>query len=107
MKQTLAASLERIQAVYAELRQAEALEAQLREMVVMKRNRLDALMTEHLEMATRATPEFKLTVQPTVQPEMKLSSFGSIGAPKDLLEGRPAPTAQHVLDSLNRLMGGA
>jgi hypothetical protein len=37
---------------------------------------------------------------------MPLSPHGAYGAPRDLLRNQPAPSAQHVLDSLNRLMAG-
>jgi hypothetical protein len=145
-KYALAETLDHIQAVFTELRQAEALEAQIHEMVVMKRHRLDALMTEYLEHAVQvaeaqatlpvstppsapapvaATPEpaappplpapapasqpvsaakSAVPVSPTPPEEMPLSPHGLYGAPRDLLKGQPAPSAQHVLDSLNRLM---
>jgi hypothetical protein len=35
---------------------------------------------------------------------MHFSPHGLYGAPRDLLKSQPAPSAQHVLDSLNRLM---
>lgn len=123
-KHTLAASLERIQALFSELRQTEALEAQVHEMVIMKRHRLDALMTDHLELAMQSPESVEQYVEPVAVPvsipevaapppppppapaDLPLSPHGSYGAPKDLLQGRPAPSAQHVLDSLNRLMTG-
>ncbi|MBM3761632.1 MAG: hypothetical protein FJW36_15460 [Acidobacteria bacterium] len=123
-KQTLADSLERIQALVSELRQTEALEAQVHEMVVMKRHRLDALMTDFLERAGEDAPQQRTAPlpaplpppKPVVEPpplpkpkpveDLPLSQHGSYGAPTDLLQGRPAPSAQHVLDSLNRLMTG-
>jgi hypothetical protein len=123
---TLADSLERIQSLFSELRQTEALEAQVHEMVVMKRHRLDALMTDYLERARQDAPQPyaapipapKPVVEPAPVPlpapvpkpkpvdDMPLSQHGNYGAPTDLLQGRPAPSAQHVLDSLNRLMTG-
>jgi len=121
-KQTLADSLERIQALFSELRQTEELEAQVHEMVVMKRHRLDALMTDFLERDGEDAPQQRTAPlpaplpppKPVVEPpplpkpkpveDLPLSQHGSYGAPNDLLQGRPAPSAQHVLDSLNRLM---
>jgi hypothetical protein len=118
-KHTLAASLERIQALSAELRQAEALEAQIREMVTMKRNRLDSMLTDHLQLAMLSSESGELVEKPAPAPvvaiaappppppaDLPLSPHGNYGAPRDLLQGRPAPSAQHVLDSLNRLMAG-
>lgn len=143
LQNTLAVTLERIQSLMSELRQTESLAAQIHEMVVMKRHRLDSLMSEYVEMA--AVPE--VAVAPPVVEEVKMqvfaapvaaaplaaapivaaplvaapivaapsapavedlpmSSHGNYGAPKDLLQGRQAPSAQHVLDSLNRLMVG-
>jgi len=113
---SLAASLERIQALFSELRQTEALENQVHEMVVMKRHRLDALMTGHLELAIQGAPPLPIAAMaapppaaieaPAAFPDLPLSPHGAYGAPKDLLQGRPTPSAQHVLDSLNRLMTG-
>lgn len=115
-KQTLAMTLERIQALFSELRQTEALEYQVHEMVVMKRHRLDALMTDYLELAMVDTPAPPMPApvpEPAPKPapapavpDLPLSPHGTYGAPKDLLQGRPTPSAQHVLDSLNRLMTG-
>jgi hypothetical protein len=138
-KYSLAETLERIQSVFTELRQTEALEAQIHEMVVMKRHRLDALMTDYLERAVNLTdgapslspsaslpaasstpvpkspptapipppaPAAKSSAPPQSLPgdDMHLSPHGLYGAPRDLLKSQPAPSAQHVLDSLNRLM---
>jgi hypothetical protein len=50
LKHSPAETLELIKAQLAELRQTEALEAQIHEMVVSKRHRLDVLMTQFLEM---------------------------------------------------------
>lgn len=112
-KHTLAASLERIQALLSELRQTEALEAQVHEMVVMKRQRLDALMSDHMQLALESAESPAPAPAPIPAPEpiavvedLPLSPHGSFGAPKDLLQDKPAPSAQHVLDSLNRLMTG-
>ena len=112
---TLATSLERIQALRAELRQTEALETQVHEMVLLKRQRLDTLLTEFVELANLGAPVeapvAAIVEEPAPVPaanakDLPLSSHGSYGAPKDLLQGRPAPSAQHVLDNLNRLMAG-
>lgn len=111
---TLAVTLERIQALMSELRQTESLAAQIHEMVVMKRHRLDSLMSEYVEMAegkevVEETPVLEVAkpvVAAPVVEDLPMSSHGNYGAPKDLLHGRPAPSAQHVLDSLNRLMVG-
>lgn len=114
---TLTSSFERIEALLAELRQTEALEAQIHEMVVMKRERLATLLAEHMSLAAGAevvpVPKAQVAVKPVEAPvvpaapvDLPLSTFGAYGAPKDLLQGRPAPSAQHVLDSLNRLMTG-
>ena len=111
---TLAVTLERIQALMSELRQTESLAAQIHEMVVMKRHRLDSLMSEYVEMAGDGevvvlTPVVEVTkpvVAAPVVDDLPMSSHGNYGAPKDLLQGRPVPSAQHVLDSLNRLMVG-
>lgn len=133
---SLAISLDRIQATLAELHQTEALEAQVHEMVTMKRRRLDSLLTEHMQMLAQGTPSRaevpapvvsepppvsvsvpvpaaavaptpSATPAPRALPEdLPLTAHGGYGAPKDLLQGRPAPSAQHVLDSLNRLMAG-
>jgi hypothetical protein len=119
-KHTLAASLERIQAMSAELRQTEALEAQIREMVTLKRHRLDSMLTDHLQLAMLSSESSEPVAVPVPAPvvalpapppplpaaELPLTPHGNYGAPKDLLQGRPAPSAQHVLDSLNRLMAG-
>lgn len=129
-KHSLAETLERIQAVFAELRQTEALEAQVHEMVVMKRHRLDALMTDYLQHAVLSEdiPQPVVAAAPASLPQplpaaapmptpaplpppapvedMPLSPHGLYGAPRDLLKGQPTPSAQHVLDSLNRLMTG-
>jgi hypothetical protein len=86
-------------------------------MVVMKRHRLDSLMSEYVEMAggkevAVAPPVVEEVKKPVVAApapaveDLPMSSHGNYGAPKDLLQGRPAPSAQHVLDSLNRLMVG-
>ncbi len=111
---TLAVTLERIQALMSELRQTESLAAQIHEMVVMKRHRLDSLMSDYVEMAgggevVVATPIVEVSkpvVAAPVVDDLPMSSHGNYGAPKDLLQGRPVPSAQHVLDSLNRLMVG-
>ncbi len=111
---TLAVTLERIQALMSELRQTESLAAQIHEMVVMKRHRLDSLMSEYVEMAggvevvvlTPVVEVAKPVVAAPVVDDLPMSSHGNYGAPKDLLQGRPVPSAQHVLDSLNRLMVG-
>ncbi len=114
---TLAVTLERIQALMSELRQTESLAAQIHEMVVMKRHRLDSLMSEYVELAggkevAVAPPVVEEVKKPVVAApapvveDLPMSSHGNYGAPKDLLQGRPAPSAQHVLDSLNRLMVG-
>lgn len=140
-KQSISLTLDRIQATLSELRQTEALEAQVHEMVVMKRHRLDALMTEFIGLsaegepaisqvvatlgasAPAATPAVAAVAEPVVAKavapppppverprpaaeEMQLTAHGTYGAPRDLLKERPTPTAQHVLDSLNRLMTG-
>ena len=104
---TIAVTLERIQGLMAELRQTESLAAQIHEMVVMKRHRLDSLMSEYVELAQggEIVVEAPFVAAPVVE-DLPMSSHGSYGAPKDLLQGRPAPSAQHVLDSLNRLMVG-
>ncbi len=112
-QQTLAVTLEKIQGLMAELRQTEALSSQIHEMVVMKRQRLDSLMSEYVELA-RGGEVVEAAVVDVAQPivaapvaeDLPMSSHGNYGAPKDLLQGRPAPSAQHVLDSLNRLMVG-
>lgn len=138
-KYSLAEILEHIQSLFTELRQTEALEAQIHEMVVMKRYRLDALMTDFLERAVHladapppvpasaALPPFSPSPAPSSPPsspasppapaarsaappqsppveDMHFSPHGLYGAPRDLLKSQPAPSAQHVLDSLNRLM---
>ena len=107
---TLAGTLERIQALMSELRQTESLAAQIHEMVVMKRHRLDSLMSEYVEMAGGVEAPVVEVPKPVfaapVVEDLPMSSHGNYGAPKDLLQGRPAPSAQHVLDSLNRLMVG-
>lgn len=145
-KQSLSLTLDRIQATLSELRQTEALEAQVHEMVVMKRHRLDALMTEFIELSAEGAPAISQVLasldapapapapvvaaipepvvakaavsQAAVAPpppverprpaaeDMQLTAHGTYGAPRDLLKDRPTPTAQHVLDSLNRLMTG-
>jgi hypothetical protein len=144
-KQSLSLTLDRIQATLSELRQTEALEAQVHEMVVMKRHRLDALMTEFIELSAEGAPAIsqvlasleapapiaapapvvapvaapvpepvvaKAAVAPAIErprpavEDMQLTAHGTYGAPRDLLKDRPTPTAQHVLDSLNRLMTG-
>lgn len=149
-KQSLSLTLDRIQATLSELRQTEALEAQVHEMVVMKRHRLDALMTEFIELSAEGAPAISQVLAsldapapaPTPAPapvvaaipepvvakaavsqaavappppverprpaaeDMQLTAHGTYGAPRDLLKDRPTPTAQHVLDSLNRLMTG-
>ncbi len=105
--QSLGETLETMQSLFAELRQTEALAAQIQEMVQTKRYRLDALMTNFLTLAVQSEPvvETPRPVAP-VENSLPLSAHGSFGAPKDLLQGRPAPSAQHVLESLNRIMGG-
>lgn len=118
-KQLLAETLERIQSLFSELRQTEALESQVHEMVVMKRHRLDALMTDYLELAHAGAEAAPVVAVPAVVAipaiaaieeiaveAMPMTPIGNYGAPKDLLKGRPTPSAQHVLDSLNRLMTG-
>lgn len=105
-QQTHAGMLERIQSLMAELRQTEALSAQIHEMVTMKRQRLESLMSEFVEIAKGGEVVVEPPVAAPVVEDLPMSSHGSYGAPKDLLQGRPAPSAQHVLDSLNRLMVG-
>ncbi len=114
---TLAETLEMIQTQLSELRQAESLEFQVHEMVLVKRHRLDALMADFVELATAAltvvgessSPE---VILPAVLPEfeveqMALAPLPAMDAPKDLFQPAPTPSAQHVLDSLHRLMSGA
>ncbi len=171
-KHTLDETLETIRTQMAELRQTEALEAQIHDMVMAKRNRLDGLMAEFLSLAGEnamaesrlaavevrtvlATPDAiapqsvalaqqlhaqQLHAQPSpTQPErvtpaasspvppplplptlppttlplpaLPLTTLPTAGAPRDLLQTNgngavPTPSAQQVLDSLNRLMSG-
>lgn len=121
----LSDSIERIQSLFAELRQTETLASQVQEMVLAKRQRLDNLMQDFLARAAVAavTPEpapapvappapAPVPAPPAVPtpkpaaPDMPLSPHGTYGAPRDLLRNQPTPSAQHVLDSLNRLMAG-
>jgi hypothetical protein len=116
--QILAETLEKIQTLFTELRQTEALAMQVHEMVVMKRNRLDRLMQDYLQQATPG--EVSAVAAPMVAPkapaieppkpapipDMAMTPHGNYGAPRDLLQGQPTPSAQHVLESLNRLMTG-
>ncbi|WP_031500081.1 hypothetical protein [Bryobacter aggregatus] len=154
-KNTLGAALDLIQTQMTELRQTEALEAQIHEMVVGKRHRLDVLMGEFLALAagmaeggervpmasppsvpsrdgTSPTGAVPVNVAPTPPPvisaqppraehdsrPLPLTTLPPGGAPKDLLHANgnrngnaassatPPPSAQQVLDSLNRLMSG-
>ncbi len=119
----LSDSIERIQSLFAELRQTETLASQVQEMVLAKRQRLDHLMQDFLARAAVAAvaaepPPAPAPVSAPVSapvaapapkpaaPEMPLSPHGTYGAPRDLLRNQPTPSAQHVLDSLNRLMAG-
>jgi hypothetical protein len=149
-------TLELIQAQLAELRQTEALEAQIHEMVVSKRHRLQQLMTQFLELqreevqlervevrgAPIAAPSVAASAPVSSNPStvpsepLRMTQLGTGGGPADLLAGvQPpvvahegiealagargrgpaatgggavgaAPSAQQVLDSLNRLMAG-
>ena len=160
-KHTLDETLDMIHTHLTELRQTEALEAQIHDMVVAKRHRLDGLMSEFLRLASEpvgvaVAPEVAVAPQavapqvvapqvvapvvvevPDIAPEtplaaatlplttlpltnLPLTTLPPIGAPRDLLQtngnGRspvhgsnaaaPTPSAQQVLDSLNRLMSG-
>jgi hypothetical protein len=129
----LSDSIERIQSLFAELRQTETLASQVQEMVLAKRQRLDHLMQDFLARAAVAAVAAEPPPAPApasapvsapvaapapnpaapkpaapkpAAPEMPLSPHGTYGAPRDLLRNQPAPSAQHVLDSLNRLMAG-
>ena len=115
-KNILAETVKMIQAQLSELRQSESLEFQLHEMVLVKRHRLDALMADFVELASAAltvvgesTASEVFVAEQVAKPvveEMKLAALPAMDAPKDLFQAAPTPTAQHVLDSLNRLMGG-
>ncbi len=149
-KHTLDETLDMIQTHLTELRQTEALEAQIHDMVVAKRHRLDGLMGEFLRLAAEpvavavspvlaapvlAAPVLAAPVvaevpeipQATPTPgtilpltTLPLTTLPAIGAPRDLLQSNgngvshgpasnpapPTPSAQQVLDSLNRLMSG-
>lgn len=147
-KHTLDETLETIRTQVAELRQTEALEAQIHDMVMAKRSRVVGLMAEFLDLgAESAAPEPPpvaieprsvvaqviapvqavaptLAVAPApavsppqepppplVSPSMPLTTLAPAGAPRDLLHANgsgapPTPSAQQVLDSLNRLMSG-
>ena len=139
-KHTLDETLEMIHTHLTELRQTEALEAQIHDMVVAKRHRLDGLMGEFLRLAAEpvlvaAAPVLVAPVvaevrdvprdspmPATILPAtiLPLTTLPAIGAPRDLLQsngnggspgpalhsGPPTPSAQQVLDSLNRLMSG-
>lgn len=114
-KNTLAETLKIIETQLSELRQTESLESQVHEMTLAKRHRLDALMTDFVELANAALTVVgesiarEVVVEQIVEPvveEMKLAALPALVAPEDLFSVAPTPTAQHVLDSLNRLMGG-
>ena len=139
-KHTLDETLDMIHTHLTELRQTEALEAQIHDMVVAKRHRLDGLMGEFLRLAAEpmlvaAAPVViaPVVVAPVVAEvrdaprdspvpltTLPLTSLPAIGAPRDLLQSDgnggspgpashsvpPTPSAQQVLDSLNRLMSG-
>ena len=108
-KHTLAETLEMIQTQVSELRQTESLEFQVHEMVLVKRHRLEALMADYVECASAASgvadapPEL---VAELVVEEMALAPLPAMDAPQDLLQATDKPSAQFVLDSLNRLMSG-
>ena len=115
-KHTLAETLEMIRTQFSELRQTESLEFQVHEMVLVKRHRLEALMADYVECASAASavadappvpgdavPEL---VAELVVEEMALAPLPAMDAPKDLLQATDKPSAQFVLDSLNRLMSG-
>lgn len=113
---TLAETLEMIQTQLSELRQTESLEFQVHEMVLVKRHRLDALMADFVELATAALTVVGASssldeVLPEVVAEfqveeMTLAPLPAMDAPKDLFQAAPTPSAQHVLDSVHRLMCG-
>ena len=145
-KHTLDETLDMIHTHLTELRQTEALEAQIHDMVVAKRHRLDGLMGDFLRLAAEPVPVAEPVpmaaapggVAPVVAeaqalPEdstmsgtiLPLTTVPAIGAPRDLLQSNgklrssgnlstaapanaalPTPSAQQVLDSLNRLMSG-
>ena len=134
-KHTLDETLDMIHTHLTELRQTEALEAQIHDMVVAKRHRLDGLMGEFLRLAAEpmlvaAAPVVVAKVvaevrdaprdSPVPLTTLPLTSLPAIGAPRDLLQSDgnggspgpashsvpPTPSAQQVLDSLNRLMSG-
>ena len=144
-KHTLDETLDMIHTHLTELRQTEALEAQIHDMVVAKRHRLDGLMGEFLRLAAEpmlvaAAPVVVAPViiapvvvapvvaevrdaprdSPVPLTTLPLTSLPAIGAPRDLLQSDgnggspgpashsvpPTPSAQQVLDSLNRLMSG-
>ena len=108
-KHTLAETLEMIRTQFSELRQTESLEFQVHEMVLVKRHRLEALMADYVECASATSavadkpPEL---VAELVVEEMALAPLPAMDAPKDLLQATDKPSAQFVLDSLNRLMSG-
>ena len=108
-KHTLAETLEMIRTQFSELRQTESLEFQVHEMVLVKRHRLEALMSDYVECASATSavadkpPEL---VAELVVEEMALAPLPAMDAPKDLLQATDKPSAQFVLDSLNRLMSG-
>lgn len=117
-KNTLAETLEMIQTQLSELRQTESLEFQVHEMVLVKRHRLGALMAGFVEIAGGAFADEGEPLIPEILlpelavEEMSLAPLPAMDAPKDLLRVAPTastpatPSAQHVLDSLNRLMSG-
>ena len=153
---TMDETLDRIHTQLTELRQTEALEAQIHDMVMSKRHRLDGLMGEFLRLAveeaavTPVASAAPIAVAPAAVPvpvtgavrvidavpvapvapvvsELKpavteepptalpLAALPPLSGPRDLLQANgnggqhaalPTPSAQQVLDSLNRLMSG-
>ena len=153
---TMDETLDRIHTQLTELRQTEALEAQIHDMVMSKRHRLDGLMGEFLRLAgeeaavTPVAAAAPIAVAPAAVPvpvtgaaraidavpvapvvpvvsEVKpavleepstalpLATLPPLNGPRDLLQANgnggqhaalPTPSAQQVLDSLNRLMSG-
>jgi NADPH-dependent 2,4-dienoyl-CoA reductase/sulfur reductase-like enzyme len=121
--------IEQIEAEIKELRQAEALESQIREMTAAKRERVMTLWKRALtsqEESAKAIPPIPAPIE-IPKRELPLSverPFGAPGAPRDMLatEAKPAsskgatailqaenakkaPSAQQVFQSLNRLVG--
>ena len=65
-KHTLDETLDMIHTHLTELRQTEALEAQIHDMVVAKRHRLDGLMSEFLRLAAEPAAAGQAVVEPAV-----------------------------------------